>query len=129
MFGVEVGKFFGFLLTETGIKANPEKCAAIIGMRSPVNVKEIQQLTERMPALSRFLSTNGDKKYPYFQCLKKNNCFVWTGKCEKAFIKLEKYLASPLVLCKPLPSTLIRLYFSFTDRAISSGIVQDQDKV
>jgi len=34
VFGVEAGKFLGFLLTERGIEANPEKCAAIIGMRS-----------------------------------------------------------------------------------------------
>ena len=34
VFGVEVGKFLGFLLTERGIVANPDKCVAIIGMRS-----------------------------------------------------------------------------------------------
>ena len=40
MFRVEVGKFLGFLLTECGIEANPEKCAAIIAMRSPISVKK-----------------------------------------------------------------------------------------
>ena len=43
-FGVEVGKFLGFLLTERGIEANPEKCAAMVAMRSPTTVKEVQQL-------------------------------------------------------------------------------------
>jgi len=33
VFGVEVGKFLGFLLTERGIEANPDKCTAIIGKR------------------------------------------------------------------------------------------------
>jgi len=47
VFRVEVGKFLGFLLTERGIEANPEKCAAIIPMRSPTNVKEVQQLTRQ----------------------------------------------------------------------------------
>jgi len=56
VFGVEAGKFSGFLLTEHGIKANPEKCVAIIGMRSSISVKEVQQLTGRMVALSRFMS-------------------------------------------------------------------------
>ena len=56
MFGVEAGKFLGFLLTERGIEANPEKCVAIIEMRSPISVKEVQQLTGRMVALSRFMS-------------------------------------------------------------------------
>ncbi|XP_068503870.1 uncharacterized protein [Phaseolus vulgaris] len=53
VFGVEAGKLLGFMLTERGIEANPDKCAAIIAMRSPTSVKEVQQLTERMAALSR----------------------------------------------------------------------------
>ena len=42
VFEVEAGKFLGFLLTERGTKVNPEKCDAIIGMRSPVSVNEVQ---------------------------------------------------------------------------------------
>ena len=34
VFGVEAGKFLGFLLTERGIEANPDKCAAIITIRT-----------------------------------------------------------------------------------------------
>jgi len=41
VFRVKAGKFLGFLLTERGIEANPEKCAAIIAMRSPISVKEV----------------------------------------------------------------------------------------
>ncbi|RDX87783.1 hypothetical protein CR513_30703, partial [Mucuna pruriens] len=40
-FGVRAGKFLGFMLTERGIEANPDKCQAIIDMRSPQNVKEV----------------------------------------------------------------------------------------
>ena len=47
IFGVEAGKFLGFLLTERGIEANPDKCAAILAMRSPATMKEVQQLTGR----------------------------------------------------------------------------------
>jgi len=65
VFKVEVGKFLGFLLTERGIDANPEKCVVIIAMRSPISVKEVQQLTGRMAALSRFV-LSGDKGHPYF---------------------------------------------------------------
>ena len=50
VFGVESSKFLGFLFTERGIEENPEKCAAIIAMRSPISVKEMQQLTGRMTA-------------------------------------------------------------------------------
>ena len=48
---MEAGKFLGFMLTERGIEANPDRCAAIIAKRSPTSVKEVQQLTRRMTAL------------------------------------------------------------------------------
>ncbi|RDY04876.1 hypothetical protein CR513_11345, partial [Mucuna pruriens] len=41
-FGVQAGRFLGYMLTERGIEANPEKCRAVINMRSPQNVKEVQ---------------------------------------------------------------------------------------
>jgi len=127
VFGVKAGKFLGFLLTERGIKTNPEKCTAIIAMRSPISVKEVQELTERMVTLSIFVSVGGDKGHPYFQCLKRNSRFVWTRECEKAFLKLKEYLASPPVLCKPQLGTPLCLYFAVTERVISSVLVQEKD--
>ena len=123
VFGVEEGKFLGFMLTERGIEANPDKCAAIIAMRSPTSVKEVQQLIGRMAALSRFVSAGGEKGHPYFQCLKRNSRFAWTDECEAAFLKLKEYLATPPVLCKPVVGVPLRLYFAVTERAISSVLV------
>jgi len=82
-----------------------------------------------MDALSRFVSAEGDKGHPYFQCLRRNNRFIWTRECEEAFLKLKEYLASPPVLCKPHLGTPLRLYFAVTNRAISSVLVQEQDQV
>jgi len=129
VFGVEAGKFLGFMLTESRIEANPDKCAAIIAMRSPTSVKEVQQLTGRMAALSRFVSAGGEKGHPYFQCLKRNSCFAWTDECEAAFLKLKEYLATPPVLCKPRAGVPLRLYFAVTEWAIRSVLVQEQDQV
>jgi len=95
VFRVEAGMFLGFLLPEREIEANPEKCAAIITMRNPISVKEVQQLTGRMAALSKFVSAGGDKGHPYFQCLKRNSRFIWTEEFEESFLKLKEYLATP----------------------------------
>jgi len=127
--GVEAGKFLGFMLTERGIEANPDKCAAIIAMRSPTSVKEVQQMTGWMTALSRLVSTGGEKGHPYFQGLKRNSSFAWTDECEAAFLKLKEYLATPPVLCKPPASVPLRLYFAVIEWAISSVLVQEQDQV
>jgi len=129
VFGVEAGKFLGFILTERGIEVNPDKCAAITAMRSPTSVKEVQQLTGQMAALSRFVSAGGEKGHPYFQCLKRNSRFAWTDECEAAFLKLKEYLATPPVLCKLRVGVPLRLYFAVTEWAISSVLVQEQDQV
>ena len=121
---MEAGKFLGFLLIEQGIDANPEKCAAILAMKSPISVKEVQQLTGQMAALSRFVSVGGDKGHPYFQCLRRNSRFVWTRECEETFVELKEYLASPPMLCKPQLGTPLRLYFVVTERVISLVLVQ-----
>lgn len=77
------------MLTGQGIEANPDKCAAIINMRSPTTVKEVQKLTGRVAALARFLSKSGNRAFPFYQCLKKNDKFQWTNECEEAFLKLK----------------------------------------
>jgi len=116
-------------LTERGIEANPDKCAAILAMRSPATVKEVLQLTGRMAALSQFVSAGGEKGHSYFQCLKRNNRFVWTKECEEAFVKLKEYLASSPVLCKPQLGTPLRLYFAITEKAVSAVLAQEQDQI
>ncbi|XP_068500485.1 uncharacterized protein [Phaseolus vulgaris] len=100
-----------------------------MAMRSPATVKEVQQLTGQMAALSRFVSASGERGHPYFQCLKRNNRFVWTKECEEAFVKLKEYLASPPVLCKPQMGAPLRLYFAVTEKALSAVLLQDQDQV
>jgi len=63
-FGVEGGNFLGFMLTQRGIEANPEKCRAITEIRSPENVKEIQRFIGRLTTLSRFVPKLAEKTKP-----------------------------------------------------------------
>jgi len=74
-------------------------------MRSPATGEGSTTIDWAYGSFVQFLSVGGDKWYPYFQCLKKNNRFTWTHECEDPFLKLKEYLAKPPVLCKPLPGT------------------------
>ena len=60
-FGVSAGKFLGFIVNNQGIDANPDKIKAMLDMLSPSNIKDIQRLTGRIVALSRFVSKAIDK--------------------------------------------------------------------
>ena len=44
-FGVASRKFLGFMMSQRGIEANPKKVRAILNMKSPKTVKEVQKLT------------------------------------------------------------------------------------
>ena len=69
-FSVASGKFLGFMVSQKGIKANPEKVKAILNMTSPKIVKEVQKLTERIVALNKFVSKATNKCLPFFKTLK-----------------------------------------------------------
>ena len=43
-FGVSLGKFLGFMVSQRTIEANPDKIQAILSMEPPKNVKEVQSL-------------------------------------------------------------------------------------
>ena len=60
-FGVFAGKFLGFIVNIRGIEANLDKIRAVLDIRPPSNTKEVQRLTKRIVALSRFVSRSSDK--------------------------------------------------------------------
>jgi hypothetical protein len=82
-FGMEAGKFLGFMLTSRGIEANPDKCRAILDMTSPRTV------TGRIATLSRFLPVSAKCCLPMFKILKKQDSFKWAQECEAAFQELK----------------------------------------
>ncbi|XP_075655023.1 uncharacterized protein LOC142625217 [Castanea sativa] len=71
VFTVSLRKFLGFMVSQRGIEENPDKVKAIIELKSPKTVKEVQSLTGKVAALNRFVSrldcnslqTNNEAKY------------------------------------------------------------------
>ena len=126
-FGVSTGKFLGFIVNHRGIEANPDKIKALIDMSSPSRIKEVQRLTGRIAALSRFVSRASDKCQPFFEVLKK--AFQWDEKCEEAFAALKTYLSSPSILVSPVEGELLTLYLAVSDFSTSAVLVRDKERV
>jgi len=66
-FGVSSGKFLGFMVSQQGIEANPEKVSAVLDMQAPQTKKQLQQLTGRIATLNHFISRSTDKYLPFFK--------------------------------------------------------------
>ncbi|RDX96226.1 hypothetical protein CR513_21148, partial [Mucuna pruriens] len=85
-------------------------------MRSPINIKEVQQLVRMITTLS-FETT-----LPNFLCLKKNEKFPWTEE------KNENNVGNTPILTWLIPSNHLLIYLSISDDTISKAIVQERDK-
>jgi hypothetical protein len=72
VFGVPRGMLLGFIVSERGIEANPEKIAAITSMGPIKDLKGVQRVMGCLAALSRFISHLGERGLPLY-CLEANN--------------------------------------------------------
>ncbi|XP_057719474.1 uncharacterized protein LOC130933882 [Arachis stenosperma] len=119
-FRVQGGKFLEFTLTYRGIEANLEKCRAVLEMKSPKKIKEVQQLTGHLVALSRFSPTAAVKSYQFFNSLRgikashgwmlvKNHSPI-----SKAFLSPRLYYASRRMNVETWYPTIEKLAFALT---------------
>ncbi|KAK1646944.1 hypothetical protein QYE76_064749 [Lolium multiflorum] len=113
-FGVPAGELLGFLVSARGIEANPEKIQAIVTMRKPTKLKEIQQLTGRVAALSRFVARLGEKALPFYALIKQGEKFEWNKEEDRAFEDLKRTISTPPILVAPKEKEPLLLYIAAT---------------
>ena len=126
-FGVSAGKFLGFIVNNRGIEANPDKIKVVLDMLPLSNIKDVQRLTGRIAALSRFVSRASDKCRSFFQVLEK--AFQWDSHYQEAFTALKNYLSSPPFLVSPSEGELHTLYLAISDFVTSAALVRERDRV
>ncbi|XP_014490794.1 uncharacterized protein LOC106753490 [Vigna radiata var. radiata] len=120
-FGVSVGKFLGFMLTNRGIQANPDKCRAILEMRSPTKLKEVQCLVGCLTALSRFIPKLFDHIKPILKNMKKHVPRHWDDQCEAAFSAIKNILTNPPIMSRPTEGFDLQLYLSASSHSNLAG--------
>jgi len=114
VFGVPRGMLLGYIVSQHGIEANPEKVSAIVRMGPIRDVKGVQKVMGCLAALSRFISRLGEKALPLYRLLKKDERFSWTLEAEEALDSLKKTLTSAPVLVPPQPAKPLFLYVAAT---------------
>ncbi|KAM1066714.1 hypothetical protein ACFX15_021466 [Malus domestica] len=129
-FGVGSDKFLGFMISQRGIEANPEKIKAILDMKESVTLKDIQSFTGNVGALTRFISKATDRCAPFFKELKGSKKYItWTDKCAEAFKNLKGYMSQASLLSKPEVGDTFIIYLSVSALAISSVLIRKDGNV
>ncbi|XP_021737471.1 uncharacterized protein LOC110703978 [Chenopodium quinoa] len=121
VFGVRSGKFLGFMVRKRGIDANPAKVQAALDLLEPKTKRDIQRLTGRMAALSRFISKASDKGLPFFKALKlpKSKELMWEDEQKIAFQQLREQLANLPTLARPAEGEVLYLYVAVSPATIN----------
>jgi hypothetical protein len=116
----------GFIVSERGIEANPEKIAAITNMGPIKDLKGIQRVMGCLVALSRFISRLGERGLPLYRLLRKTECFTWTPEAEEALGNLEALLTSAPILVPPAAGEALLIYVATTTQVVSTAIVVER---
>ncbi|OMO77592.1 reverse transcriptase [Corchorus capsularis] len=72
-FGATSGKLLGFVVSQNGIKVDPDKVRAIQNLPPPRTQKEVRGFLGRLNYIARFISQLTAKCDPIFKLLRKNN--------------------------------------------------------
>ena len=128
-FGVSSGKFLSHMVSQKGIRANPDQIVALMDLAEPQNAKQVQCLTRMIIALSRFISRSADRCQPFFRLLGRKRQFLWDKECLEAFQGIKMYLSSAPCLSIPTLGEPLFLYLAVSDHVVSAVLVREDRQV
>jgi hypothetical protein len=121
VFGVPRGMLLGFIVSERGIEANPEKIATITNMGPIKDLKGVQRVMGCLAALSRFILRLGERGLPLYRLLRKTECFTWTPEAEEALGNLKALLTNAPILVPPAVGEALLIYVAATTQVKDYG--------
>ncbi|XP_004986988.2 uncharacterized protein LOC101782568 [Setaria italica] len=127
-FEVPKGKLLGFIVSERGIEANPEKITTIRNLGPITNLKGTQKLIGCLASLSRFMQRLGERGMPLYKLLKKFVQFHWNKEAQEAFTKLQASFASPPTLVSPTLEEPLLLYIAATTQVVSATLIVEREE-
>jgi hypothetical protein len=116
----------GYIVSQRGIEANPEKVAALEWMGLIRDLKGVQKVLGCLAALSRFISRLGEKGLPLYRLLKKHERFSWTVEAQEALDKLKATLAHAPILTPPQDGEPLYLHVAATTQVVNTVIVVER---
>ena len=126
-FGVSLGKFLGFMVTQRGIEANPIQLRAIMESQTHTSRKAVQQLPSGLAALGRFISLFINRLKPFFATLKGAKQTDWNIGCDRAFMEIKQCLTEPPIVASPEAGETLYLYIVVYDISVSATLFKEDE--
>ena len=118
--------FIGHLLTNEGLKPDPQKVEAICNMPKPEDVQAVQRFVNTVKYLSRFLEDLSDMSEPLRRLTHKDAPWEWSQEQEEAFTKIKKAVSTAPVLKFFTPSEPVEGEGVASEKGIGFALMQER---
>ena len=117
-------KFLGQLV---GIRADPEKTAAITTMKAPTNISELGCFIGMINQLGKFSQNLADFTQPLRQLLSKTSAWYWGPDQEQAFARIKRELSQLTVLTLYNPQAHTKVCSDASSYGVGTVLMQKSD--
>lgn len=93
--------FLGYVVSETGIKTDPAKTESIEKIPTPNNVTELRSFLGLVSYYRKYIKDFASIAKCLHSLTSKNNKWIWTEECDRAFEELKKKLQNAPILGYP----------------------------
>eukprot|EP00253_Pinus_taeda_P013835 PITA_13835 len=122
IFALTSGKLLGHIISEEGIRIDPNRVSAIQKLDLPRSRKEIQSFLGKVNFVRRFIPNFAEVVKNITKMLKKGADFKWTTEAKESFEKIKKALTQAPVLISP-DFTKEFLIFTFASVDTIAGVL------
>ena len=95
--GADKVKYLGHAVDQEGIRADPDKTAAIQAMRPPTNISELRRFMGMVNQLGKFSQNLAQISQPLRDLLSVKSAWVWGPAQEESFSSIKAELCQPTV--------------------------------
>nr|ABF95978.1 retrotransposon protein, putative, Ty3-gypsy subclass [Oryza sativa Japonica Group] len=118
-------KFLGHVISAKGVAVDPETVTAVTDWKQPKTVTQIRSFLGLAGYYRRFIENFSKIARPMTQLLKKEEKFVWSPQCEKAFKTLKEKLVSSPVLILPDTRKDFMVYCDASRQGLGCVLMQE----
>lgn len=116
--------YLGYLVSESGVRVNPERVKSIVEYPIPRNLRQVRRFLGMCGFYARFIPHMSELSQP-LNALKRKGCkFVWGEDQQNAFNSLKQSLVNPPVLHSPKFEETFILQTDASDRALGAVLQQ-----
>lgn len=120
--------YLGYILTNQGLKPNPDRVEAIINIERPNSIRALRRFLGMCNYYRRFIASYSDVVRPLTDLLKdKPKSIRWNESAEASFVRIKELLISSPLLASPDFSKPFCIHCDASDTAIAGVLTQERD--